>query len=89
MPEDAAPERAEHPNVARYRATRTGSQATGPLAAAFLRELLLECGADDCGFVAAAVADGGAKIEGDIGLVKAIRACFPVYRVPTPKRAAK
>lgn len=42
-----------HPDIARYEALRTEREtAPATLAAGFLKELLLDCGADDCGFVA-------------------------------------
>lgn len=65
MPQDAAPENADHPDIARYRAAK-GSAPAGPLAASALRALMLDCGADDCGFVAIgnpAIADQQAWIS--------------------------
>ncbi|MDO9127216.1 MAG: 4Fe-4S ferredoxin [Parvibaculum sp.] len=64
MAHDLAAGTDEHPDVARYRAGRA-IQDNGPLAASFLRELMLDCGADDCGFVAVsdpAIADQQAWI---------------------------
>lgn len=51
MAHDLAMEGSEHPDVARYRAAQVIPDS-GPLSAAFLRNLMLDCGADDCGFVA-------------------------------------
>lgn len=51
MAHDLAAGANEHPDVARWRAGEV-LQDSGPLPASFLRDLMLECGADDCGFVA-------------------------------------
>ncbi len=51
MAHDLAAGANEHPDVARYRAGQA-IRDNGPLPASFLRDLMLDCGADDCGFVA-------------------------------------
>lgn len=51
MAHDLAAGANEHPDVARYRAGQAITD-NGPLPASFLRDLMLDCGADDCGFVA-------------------------------------
>ncbi|MEN6544206.1 4Fe-4S ferredoxin [Parvibaculum sp.] len=67
MPQDAAPGTTEHPDIARYRTEHISPAGDmQPLSAAFLRELMFECGADDCGFVSVAnpsIADQKAWID--------------------------
>ena len=64
MAHDLAAGGEEHPDVARWRANGAAAEAR-PLTSASLRELMLDCGADDCGFVAVsnpAIADQQAWI---------------------------
>ncbi|PKQ02336.1 MAG: 4Fe-4S ferredoxin [Alphaproteobacteria bacterium HGW-Alphaproteobacteria-12] len=64
MAHDLAMGGEEHPDVARWRANGAVAEAR-PLTSASLRELMLDCGADDCGFVAVsnpAIADQQAWI---------------------------
>ncbi|MEX2248961.1 MAG: 4Fe-4S ferredoxin, partial [Parvibaculum sp.] len=51
MAHDMTADGNEHPDVARYRAAAHGEARPDTLSAAFLRDLMHECGADDCGFV--------------------------------------
>ena len=53
MAHDLTTDQAEHPDVARYRAAPSAAAESETLSAHFLRDLMMECGADDCGFVAA------------------------------------